>query len=78
MPDLPRAAKPVFIQHGFVSDSTTWVVHKEKSAAIVLAKAGYDVFVGNNRGNYFGRKHLRLDPDLDGEEFFDYSFYEIG
>ena len=77
-PDLPSSAKPVFIQHGFLSDSTTWVIHKEKSITMVLAKAGYDVFLGNNRGNFYGRKHYKLDPKTDKKQFFDYSFYEIG
>ena len=62
-PGTPDSAKPVFIQHGYTSDSTAWVVHKEESIAIKLAAKGYDVFVGNNRGNFYGRKHESLDPE---------------
>ena len=36
-PNLPSNAKPVFLQHGFMADSTFWVVHKEQSLPFVLA-----------------------------------------
>ena len=55
-----------------------WVVHKEKSLAFVLAKQGYDVWLGNNRGNKYSRKNTKLNPDTDKQKFFDYSFVELG
>lgn len=53
-------------------------MNKEKSPAYVAAKAGYDVWLGNNRGNLYSRGHEKLNPDKDFKEFFDYSFFELG
>ena len=38
--------------------------------------AGYDVWLGNNRGNIYCRKHIKYTTS--DKEFFDYSFYEMG
>ena len=38
--------------------------------------AGYDVWLGNNRGNIYCRKHVKFTTA--DKEFFDYSFYEMG
>lgn len=74
------AQRPVvFMQHGVMSSSETWVLNGNKSTAFHFARAGYDVWLGNSRGGLYSRKHLTLDPDDPNEasEFFDYSFYEM-
>lgn len=53
-----------------------WVVRGSQSLAVVLASQGFDVWIGNNRGNIYGRINLKFDPKRDADEFFDYSFYE--
>ena len=67
----------VFCQHGVLSSSEGWIARKEEGAAYIFANAGYDVWLGNNRGNHFSRKHATLDPKKDKAKFFDYSFYEM-
>ena len=75
---MPAGAKAVFLQHGLFSESTTWAVRGAESLVNVLANEGYDVWVGNNRGNVYGRRNTKLDAARDSEKFFDYSFYENG
>lgn len=70
--------KPVvFLQHGFICSSAVWITSgQQKSLAFILADAGYDVWMGNSRGNNFSRSHLNLSSD--SAEFWDFSWDEIG
>jgi pimeloyl-ACP methyl ester carboxylesterase len=68
----------VFMQHGLFSSAETWVTNADQSPAFILARAGFDVWMGNNRGSMYGRKNSRINPDKDPKDFFNYSFYELG
>lgn len=53
----------VMLQHGIDSSSLAWVTNgPTDSFAFILANAGYDVWLGNNRGNRFSREHISLKP----------------
>jgi len=69
---------PVFLQHGLFSSSETWIMNNEKSVAFQFANAGYDVWLGNNRGCLYSRKNTKFDPETDQYDFFNYSFFELG
>lgn len=71
-------APVVFMQHGLISSAETFVMNAENSPAFLLANAGYDIWLGNNRGTIYSRSNTHLNPDKDGAKFFDYSFYELG
>lgn len=72
-------AKPVvLLQHGILDSAATWIYNSpDKAPAFLLAEAGYDVWLGNSRGNYYSRHHVSLDPDKD-KAFWDFSWYEMG
>ena len=68
---------PVLLQHGRRGSWMWWVDNWEKSPAIILAKQGFDVWVGNNRGNPYSKFHKTLVPDAD-VKYWDFSFEEMG
>lgn len=51
-------------------------MNDQLSPAFVLARAGYDVWLGNSRGSKYSRNHASLDPDAD-KEFWQYSWQEM-
>jgi len=42
-----------------------------------LSENGFDVWVGNSRGNKFSWFHKSLNPDVD-REYWDFDFDEMG
>ncbi|KAG2513532.1 hypothetical protein BBO99_00008691 [Phytophthora kernoviae] len=74
----PAANKPVvLLQHGLVDSSFTFVCNfRNQSLAFMLADAGYDVWLANNRGNTWSREHL--DYTDDDDEFWDFSWEDMG
>lgn len=74
---------PVLVQHGVLCSSADWVMGApERSLGFMLADAGYDVWLGNFRGNTYSRNHMNSSRDLhmhpDNVPFWDFSFDEMG
>jgi pimeloyl-ACP methyl ester carboxylesterase len=61
-----------------MDSSDSWVCnYKNNCLPFLLANKGYDVWLGNNRGNKYSRKHGHLNPNTD-KEFWNYSLHEMG
>lgn len=72
---VTEAKKPaVLMMHGLLCSSMDWVnMGPQSSLALNLADTGYDVWLGNNRGNTWSRKHVSLDPNKD-KDFWNYRY----
>ena len=46
------------------------------SPAFMLVDAGFNVFMGNNRGNALSREHT--NPYIENKFYWDFSFWEMG
>jgi pimeloyl-ACP methyl ester carboxylesterase len=69
---------PILLWHGLASSGYAWMTNGDKSIAFTLANEGYDVWLGNTRGNTFSKKHERLDESDDENEFWDFSWEKAG
>lgn len=73
----PTAARPaILMQHGLECSSSNWVTNLPwESAGFMFADAGYDVWLGNMRGNAYSTGHLNMtEKDKD---FWRFSYDEM-
>lgn len=66
----------VLLVHGLLSCGGQWVANKNKSLAFMLSKAGYDVWILNNRGTSLSNKHKILSHK--SPQYWNFSFHELG
>ena len=66
------------MQHGILDSANCWLMnYAEVAPAFVAAEAGYDVWLGNSRGNTYSEANTVYDPKKDEKEFFDFSWFEM-
>lgn len=74
----PEGGRPVvWLQHGLMCSSSDWIMNTvEKALPYRLAEAGYDVWMGNARGNTYSKGHVTLSNKE--EQFWQFSWHEMG
>ncbi|KAI1771702.1 alpha/beta-hydrolase [Hypoxylon cercidicola] len=77
--DGPASLKKpvVYLHHGLLMNSEVWVCLTDASRCLpfVLVDRGYDVWLGNNRGNKYSKKSVDFPPTSTG--FWDFSIDEF-
>jgi len=76
--DIHKEGRPVvYFHHGLLTNSELFVLGETPAKCLpyLLVEKGYDVWLGNNRGNKYSRKHLSLSSSSD--KFWDYSLDEF-
>lgn len=81
--DPPEVPRPViYLHHGLLMNSEIWVsnIDPSKCLPFLLADMGYDVWLGNNRGNKYSRKHVSLHASSNlfwNFSIDDFALYDI-
>lgn len=72
------SSKPVvLLYHGFLMSSEIWACNTEeyRNLPLLLANLGYDVWMGNARGNKYSQTHQRLGAN--DVNFWNFSLNEL-
>lgn len=67
----------VLMMHCLLCSSDIWILSGPNDALpYLLADEGYDVWLGNARGNVYSESHVKLSPAM--QTFWEFSLDEIG
>ncbi|OLN96352.1 putative lipase C16A3.12c [Colletotrichum chlorophyti] len=72
-----KKKRVLYLHHGLLMNSEVWVclTDEQRSLPFVLADRGYDVWLGNNRGNKYSKKSVHYSPK--STEFWNFSIDEF-
>lgn len=73
-----RTKGTILLQHGSSMDGQSWFMTENKSLPGLLVKAGFDVYIGNDRGTRNSLSHRTMRAKKHTEDFYDFSFAELG
>lgn len=79
MSRIPPKARgpPLLLLSGFFGSSVDFTVQgPNRSLAFLAHSCGFDVWMGNNRGTTFSKRHRSLS--VDSKRFWRFSFHELG
>ncbi|EAR86219.1 Ab-hydrolase associated lipase region protein (macronuclear) [Tetrahymena thermophila SB210] len=67
----------VYLQHGLVDSSFDFIINEvTKAPGFILANQGFDVWMGNSRGNDQSLEHISLNWQTD-PEYWNFSWQEM-
>jgi lysosomal acid lipase/cholesteryl ester hydrolase len=66
---------PVLLVHGLMQDAESFLCGGSTSLVSHLVNAGYDVWIGNNRGTKYSSNHLKYNRDHQG--YWDYCIDDL-
>ena len=72
-----RTRGAVVLGHGSMMDGLSWFDTEHESLPSLLVKAGFDVYLTNDRGTRNSRRHSNLNARHDDKKYFDYSIREL-
>ena len=73
---IQKGLPVVYLQHGLIDSSDTWVVNYEDIApGFTLSNKGYDVWLGNSRGNKYSLAHVNLS--IHSLEFWNFTWQQM-
>lgn len=69
--------KVVYLHHGLLMNSEVWVclTDAQRTLPFVLVDKGFDVWLGNNRGNKYSKKSVKTSPGTT--DFWNFSIDEF-
>jgi lysosomal acid lipase/cholesteryl ester hydrolase len=68
---------PVLFQHGILDSADAWIMNTPDVApAFVASRAGYDVWLGNSRGNKYSLEHVSLKSEES--EYWQFDWQNMG
>ncbi|CAK1593026.1 unnamed protein product [Parnassius mnemosyne] len=74
----PLKEPPVLIMHGLLMSSDLWLDSGPGAGlAYLISDDCYDLWAGNVRGNYYGKRHETLNSNTD-IDFWEFSVNEMG
>ncbi|VDM62291.1 unnamed protein product [Angiostrongylus costaricensis] len=75
--NIATSSRPVvFLQHGLLCTSSIWLLNlPHQSAGFIFADNGFDVWLGNMRGNAYSKQHVSIGSD--SSDFWKFSWEEM-
>ncbi|XP_034249632.1 lipase 3-like isoform X2 [Thrips palmi] len=72
-----QARPVVLLQHGLLQTADQWLLRGPgQDLALLMSDQGYDVWLGNFRGNTYCKNHMTMSKD--NAQFWDFSWHENG